>query len=147
MEYIPLKLGFHTKYILSLWSMHFHLVKVLLVAIAILLKIHSGYCGSNQVNLPLVKNSLRDWLEKLFWPDLARAESSIDRGKYQAGAVFDPSFMQSIGSLLISPVFSPTSLTPIYHLERFHITFIFHLGLKGNFRKKKNTPYIEYIFT
>ena len=69
---------------------------------------------------------------------LTRPESHFDgirvvRGKYQAGAVFDPSFMQSIGSLLISPVFSPTSLTPIYHLERFHITFIFHLDDEGIF--------------
>ena len=75
---------------------------------------------------------------------LTRPESHFDgirvvRGKYQAGAVFDPSFMQSIGSLLISPVFSPTSLTPIYHLERFHITFIFHLDEEEIFEKKVST--------
>ena len=41
---MPLKLGFHTKYILNPRIMHINPVKVLLMAFAILFKIRSAYC-------------------------------------------------------------------------------------------------------
>ena len=45
MNYMAINLGFQTKYILNLWCMLFHPVKVLLKVFSILFKIHSACCA------------------------------------------------------------------------------------------------------
>ena len=55
---MSLKLEFHTNYILNPRGMHFDPVKVSLVAFAIVMKIHSAHCVSNNLNRHLLAKNL-----------------------------------------------------------------------------------------